>query len=76
MGLSVYHNQTLTVPLTTFDKVATDKPSDNYRFAEYNRTSDPATLKGYVHRRPIADFDIERDYTPSLIGITLNRRAH
>ena len=84
MGLSTYHNRTLIVPLTTFDKVgkyeieykATDRPSDNYRFAKYNRTSDPATLKVYVHRRPVADFDIERDYKPSLIGITLKNQSY
>ena len=74
-GLSAYHNQILTVPLTTFDKVgkyeieykATDRPSDNYRFAEYNRTSDPAILKVYVHRRPVADFEIKYDYYNSHI---------
>ncbi|MBF4695102.1 hypothetical protein ISU02_18540, partial [Fusibacter sp. Q10-2] len=84
MGLSAYHNQTLSVPLTTFDKVgkyeieyrATDKPSTNYRFAQYNRTSDPATLKVYVHRRPIADFDIEYNYRTSSIGINMKNQSY
>ncbi|MBF4695873.1 hypothetical protein, partial [Fusibacter ferrireducens] len=84
MGLSAYHNQTLSVPLTTFDKVgkyeieyrATDKPSTNYRFAQYNRTSDPATLKVYVHRRPIADFDINYNYQTSSIGINMKNQSY
>ena len=80
MGLSVYHNRILTVPLTTFDKVGkftieytvTDKPSTNSRFMNYNKTSEPDTLKVYVHRRPIADFDLTYDYRAADIRLAVN----
>ena len=79
-GYSVYHNQIRPVPIRIFDKVgkyeiqymATDKPSNNIRFASFNKTSDPATLNVYVHRRPIASFDLNYDYRVSNIGISMN----
>ncbi len=66
-GQSAYHNIQRTIPISVFDKVglynvyyrAKDQPSTDGNFQNYNKDSDTAEMKVYVHRRPIAKIDIQ-----------------
>ncbi len=83
-GVSKYHNIQRTEPVKVFDKVgkyrvfykATDQPTKEEPFQEYNRESDVAEAKVYVHRRPIADFDFNYHYGKTDIGLTTNNKSY
>ncbi len=80
-GLSTYNNTDLVWPPTSFDKVGKykldyyviDNPtlgSDSEIFGNYRKKSKPASIDVYVHRRPIANFDLSYNYQSTYIGIS------
>ncbi len=83
-GVSQYHNIQRTEPVKAFDKVgkyrvfhkATDQPTKEVPFQEYNRESDVAEATVYVHRRPIADFDLIYKYNQTDINISTDNRSY
>ncbi|GAU78899.1 hypothetical protein [Fusibacter sp. 3D3] len=50
--------------------------SDSEIFGNYRKISKPAMLNVYVHRRPIADFELTYDYRATDIGITVNNLSY
>ena len=67
-GTSFYHNKTISGPVDTLDKVgkydvkfnAQDDPaSGDLRFLNYRMWSEPSPTTVIVHRKPIADFNIQ-----------------
>ncbi len=72
-GQSVYHNVKRAAPVSVFDKVglynvfyrATDQPSTDANFQNYNKDSNTDEMKVYVHRRPIAKMEVQySNYAP------------
>ncbi len=72
-GQSIYHNVKRAAPVSVFDKVglynvfyrATDQPSTDANFQNYNKDSNTDEMKVYVHRRPIAKMEVQySNYAP------------
>lgn len=83
-GQSAYHNIQRTEPVTVFDKVGkyrvfhkgTDQPTPEVAFQSYNRTSDATEMDVFVHRRPIADFEMKNVYNQTNINFSVSSTSY